>query len=76
MGAILGDQLVQQYYTTHNKTYPDKVTFVLWSVETMRYHGLMEAQIYSLLGVKPVRSMGRVKGFEVIPLKNMNHPIY
>ncbi|HJH32703.1 MAG TPA: cobaltochelatase subunit CobN [Methanosarcinaceae archaeon] len=74
MGAVLGDQMVQQYYTTHNNTYPDKVTFVLWSVETMRHHGLMEAQVYSLLGVEPVRSRGRVTGFEVIPQENMNHP--
>ena len=74
MGTNLGDQLVQQYYTTHNNTYPDKVTFVLWSMETMRHHGLMEAQIYSLLGVEPVRSSGRLTGFEVIPLENMNHP--
>lgn len=34
----------------------------------------MEAQIYSLLGIKPVRSMGQVTGFEVIPQKNMNRP--
>ena len=74
MGAILADQLVQQYYTTHNNTYPDKVTYVLWSMETMRHHGLMEAQIYSLLGVEPVRSRGRLTGFEVIPQENMNHP--
>jgi cobaltochelatase CobN len=74
MGTILGDQMVQQYYTTHNNTYPDKVTFVLWSVETMRHRGLMEAQIHSLLGVEPVRSRGRITGFEVIPQENMNHP--
>jgi cobaltochelatase CobN len=74
MGAMLADEMVQQYYTTHSNTYPDKVTFVLWSVETMRHHGLMEAQIYSLLGIKPVRSKGRLTGFEVIPQENMNHP--
>ncbi len=74
MGAILADQLVQQYYTTHNNTYPNKVAFVLWSTETMRHHGLMEAQIYSLLGIEPVRSRGRVIGFEVISQENMNPP--
>ncbi|MEA1984823.1 MAG: cobaltochelatase subunit CobN [Euryarchaeota archaeon] len=74
MGTTLADQLVQQYYDTHNNTYPNKVAYVLWSVETMRHHGLMEAQIYSLLGVEPVRSLGRLTGFEVIPTANMNHP--
>ncbi|WP_338101228.1 cobaltochelatase subunit CobN [Methanococcoides seepicolus] len=74
MGTILANQLVQQYYTTHNETYPNKVAYVLWSMETMRHHGLMEAQIHSLLGVEPVRYRGRVTGFEVIPLEDMNHP--
>ncbi|SES80290.1 cobaltochelatase CobN subunit [Methanococcoides vulcani] len=74
MGATLADQLVQQHYDTHNNTYPNKVAYVLWSVETMRHHGLMEAQIYSLLGVEPVRSWGRITGFEVISLENMTHP--
>jgi cobaltochelatase CobN len=74
MGEILADEMVQQYYTAHNNTYPDKVTFVLWSVETMRHRGLVEAQIYSLLGVEPVRSRGLLTGFKVIPPENMNHP--
>jgi cobaltochelatase CobN len=71
MGVILVDNLLTQYYATHNETYPNKVAYVLWSVETMRHHGLMEAQIYSLLGVKPTRSWGRITGFEVIPLANL-----
>jgi cobaltochelatase CobN len=74
MGVILTDQMLDKYWTTHNETYPNKVAYVLWSVETMRHHGLMEAQIYSLLGVKPTRSSGRITGFEVISLDNMTHP--
>ena len=70
MGVILVDNLLTQYYTTHGN-YPNKVAYVLWSVETMRHHGLMEAQIYSLLGVKPTRSWGRITGFEVIPLADL-----
>lgn len=73
MGAILADQLVENYYS-NNSTYPNKVSYVLWAMETMRHGGLMEAQIYSLLGVKPVRDDGRITGFEVIPLEEMNHP--
>ncbi|MCD4806765.1 MAG: cobaltochelatase subunit CobN, partial [Methanococcoides sp.] len=72
MGAILANQLVQQYHDTHNNTYPNKVAYVLWSVETMRHRGLMEAQIYSLLGVNPTRSYGRITGFEVLPRNDTN----
>ncbi|NOR60676.1 MAG: cobaltochelatase subunit CobN, partial [Methanosarcinales archaeon] len=71
MGVNLTDQMLDKYWTTHNETYPNKVAYVLWSVETMRHHGLMEAQIYSLLGVKPTRSWGRITGFEVIPLEKL-----
>ncbi|KAB3543398.1 MAG: cobaltochelatase subunit CobN [ANME-2 cluster archaeon] len=74
MGVILADQLLKQYKETHNGTYPDKVDFILWSVETMRHRGIMEAQVHSLLGVKPTRSSGRITGFEVIPQENMTHP--
>ncbi|ABR55550.1 Cobaltochelatase [Methanococcus vannielii SB] len=71
MGTILARQMLDRYYETHGE-YPKNVAFVLWSVETMRHQGLMEAQIHALLGVKPVRSSGRVTGFKVIPLDEMN----
>ncbi len=73
MGAILADQLVEDYYS-NNGAYPSKVSYVLWAMETLRHGGLMEAQIYSLLGVEPERDQGRITGFKVIPLEEMNHP--
>jgi cobaltochelatase CobN len=74
MGVILADQLLEQYKETHNGTYPNKVAFILWSVETMRHRGVVEAQICSLLGVKPKRSYGRITGFEDVGQENMTHP--
>jgi cobaltochelatase CobN len=74
MGEILADQLVEDYYNSHNGTYPEKVSYTLWAMETMRHHGLMEAQIHSLLGVRPVRNNGVITGFTVIPPEEMNHP--
>jgi len=74
MGDILADQLIEDYYNNHNATYPNKVSYTLWAIETFRHHGLMEAQIHALLGVKPVRDDGRVTGFEVIQLEEMDHP--
>ena len=62
-------------YYAENGEYPDKVAFILWSVETMRHEGLMEAQIYELLGVKPLRTSGRLNGnFEVISVEDLGHP--
>nr|WP_321497858.1 cobaltochelatase subunit CobN [uncultured Methanolobus sp.] len=62
-------------YKEENGEYPNKVAFILWSVETMRNEGLMEAQIYELLGVKPERSSGRLTGaFNVTPVSELGHP--
>ena len=73
MGMELANTFLQMYNDTHGE-YPQKVGFVLWSVETMRHQGIFEAQIYGLLGVKPVRSSGRITGFEVIPLEELGRP--
>jgi len=74
MGGILADQLVEDYRNNNNGTYPEKVSYTLWAMETMRHHGLMEAQIHSLLGVEPIRSNGVITGFNVTPLEEMTHP--
>ena len=37
---------------------PTKFTFTLWSVETMRHHGMLEAQALWALGVEPVWDAG------------------
>ena len=73
MGSALMDNWLAEYYA-ENGTYPNKVAFTLWSVETMRNEGLMEAEIYSLLGVELERSSGRITGFTVISQENMTHP--
>ena len=73
MGRATINAWLDSYYA-ENGAYPNKVAFVLWSVETMRHEGLMEAQIYELLGVEIKRSSGRITGFEYIPEEEMTHP--
>ncbi|WP_298685306.1 cobaltochelatase subunit CobN, partial [uncultured Methanomethylovorans sp.] len=73
MGDAIIDAWLENYYAA-NGTYPNKVAFVMWSVETMRHEGLMEAQIYALLGVELERTSGRITGFKVIPQEEMTHP--
>uniref|UniRef100_A9A729 Cobaltochelatase n=1 Tax=Methanococcus maripaludis (strain C6 / ATCC BAA-1332) TaxID=444158 RepID=A9A729_METM6 len=73
MGVILVNQTLEAYMADHG-TYPNKVSYILWSVETMRHHGLMEAQIYAMIGVQPNRTNGRITGFTIIPEEEMTHP--
>ncbi|HML26328.1 MAG TPA: cobaltochelatase subunit CobN, partial [Methanomethylovorans sp.] len=73
MGDAIINAWLEKYYAA-NGTYPNKVAFVMWSVETMRHEGLMEAQIYALLGVELERTSGRITGFKVIPQEEMTHP--
>jgi len=46
-------EFIENYYKTNGK-YPNKLTFNLWSLETMRHHGVLEAEIFYAMGVKPV----------------------
>ena len=53
-GVKLADALLADYRTRHGRP-PRKVAFVLWSNETAQNGGTNEAQIFHLLGVRPVR---------------------
>jgi cobaltochelatase CobN len=52
-GIRLADQMLGQYRAEHGRL-PRKVAFVLWSNETAQNGGTNEAQIFHLLGVRPV----------------------
>ncbi|MFA5074147.1 MAG: cobaltochelatase subunit CobN [Nitrospirota bacterium] len=66
MGMKLANDLIEGYKKRHG-TYPDKLTFNLWGVETVRHEGVMDSQIMYLLGIKPVwDERGKVIGVEAI----------
>lgn len=51
---------------------PKKLTFTLWSVETMRHLGLLEAQALAAMGVEPVWDAGgRVIDVKLIPREQL-----
>jgi cobaltochelatase CobN len=52
-GRKLAEQTLEDYRKQHGR-YPEKLVFNLWSLETMRHFGVMEAQIMALMGVRPV----------------------
>ena len=73
-GTELIDQWLEEYYD-ENKEYPHKVSYILWAGESTRHEGIMEAQIFYLLGVKPVwGSSNKVTGIEVINSSDLKRP--
>ena len=75
MGVALADALLQVYLEEEGG-YPEMVGLVIWGTSAMRTHGDDIAQVFSLLGVKPVwqQESRRVTGLEVIPLAELGRP--
>lgn len=66
VGVKLAKELIEGYKERHG-AYPDKLTFNLWAVETIRNEGVMESQILCLMGIGLKRDQrGRVTGVEAI----------
>ena len=73
-GKVSVEQLVAEYQLTHGK-FPEKLAFTMWSSETMRHLGMLEAQILYAMGARPKWDEGgRVIGMEVIPLAELGRP--
>ena len=74
MGVRLADQMLADHVNRHGK-YPAKVSFVIWGDETMRHEGVLESQIFHLLGTRPVwDARGKVVDVEVIPRAALGRP--
>ncbi len=57
------------------KATPTKFTFTLWSVETMRHQGMLEAQALWAMGVEPVWDAGgRVVDVKLVSRKELARP--
>jgi len=73
-GKAMMNDLIANYYNDHGN-YPDKVTFSMWSIETMRHLGVVESQVLYAMGVRPVwNDSGRITGTEVIPYSALKRP--
>ncbi|WP_243755285.1 cobaltochelatase subunit CobN [Thiomicrorhabdus sp. 6S3-12] len=73
-GVQAMQQLIESHQATHGE-FPKKLTFSMWSTETLRHLGMLEAQVFYAMGVKPIWDRGgRVTGLEVIPLKELGRP--
>lgn len=68
------NKLIEAYRAQHGQA-PQKLAFTLWSVETMRHYGVLEAQAFYAMGVKPKWDAGgRVNGVELIPREQLGRP--
>ena len=73
-GKELMNNLIENYHKDHGR-YPDKVTYSMWSIETMRHLGVVEAQVLYAMGVRPVwNESGRITGTEIIPYSELKRP--
>ncbi len=74
MGVRLAKELIEGYKQRHG-IYPDKLSFILWSTETIRHEGVMQSQIMYLMGIKPKwDERGRIIGVEAIPRSELGRP--
>ena len=73
-GKVALDSLIASYRQANGR-FPEKLAFTMWSTETMRHLGMLEAQILWAMGIRPVWDEGgRVTGMEVVPSTELKRP--
>jgi len=74
LGVELADQMLANHLEKNGR-YPEKVSFVIWGDETMRHEGVLESQIFHLLGTRPVwDARGKVVDVAVVPSAQLSRP--
>ncbi|MFQ3574908.1 MAG: cobaltochelatase subunit CobN [Cytophagales bacterium] len=73
-GKLLADKILQKHIAKHGD-YPKKLAYTLWGSEFIRDEGLGLAQIFYLMGVRPLRNQrGSVFDVELIPMEELKRP--
>lgn len=74
-GQAMAESLVQRYRSDHG-AWPSSVGLSVWGTSAMRTSGDDIAEVFALLGVRPVwdEASRRVTRLEVIPLAELAHP--
>ncbi|RDI67088.1 cobaltochelatase subunit CobN [Nocardia pseudobrasiliensis] len=74
-GQAMADSLLQRYLADHGE-YPRSVGLSVWGTSAMRTSGDDIAEVFALLGVRPVwdEASRRVTTLEVIPLAELARP--
>ena len=75
VGCELIDQLLSQYYNGTDESYPKKIGFVVFSANTMKDLGVLESEIFYLLGVEPVWDRSNnIHDVRLIPTEKLGRP--
>lgn len=75
VGQKMAREFVSTYRKQHGGAYPEKVSQVLWSGETLRHQGALESMALSLLGVEPIwNARGVVDDLKLIPEAALGRP--
>ena len=74
VGSALAEDLIEEYRSENNGTYPRKLAIVLWAWATTD-HGVVESEILKLVGAEPVwDTYGGVTDVRLIPLSELGRP--
>lgn len=75
MGQGLAKEVLARYLK-ETSAYPEHVAISVWGTAAMRTHGDDIAEIFALLGIRPIwqRENHRVTGVELIPLSELGRP--
>jgi cobaltochelatase CobN len=75
VGKTMAAQLIDHYRQDHQGAWPERISMVLWSGETGRHQGAMEAEALYLMGVEPEwNARGVVDGVKLIPEAELGRP--
>lgn len=71
----LFDNWLKEWRQSHQDAWPERLVLSLWAGETLRHHGVMEAQAMIALGVRPVwDDAGRPRELQLIPVSELGRP--
>ena len=73
-GKALAADLIENYKAKHGM-YPDKLAFSMWSTETLKHFGVLEAEVLYTIGVRPVwNERDQVVDVAIIPMNELKRP--
>ena len=75
LGIAAANATIEKFQKDHGGQFPEKLGFVLWASELSANGGVTEAEILSLLGVRPVRdARDHVVDLQLIPREELKRP--
>ncbi|HOT07222.1 MAG TPA: cobaltochelatase subunit CobN [Methanotrichaceae archaeon] len=73
VGGKLADRLIEKHHAEHGR-FPENVAMFWMAGDVMYADGEQMAQMFSLIGVRPVWRSGRLQGYRIVPLQELGRP--